>query len=190
MRSNRLVYVVELVKTRHARLDACKQTGSRRTLHLSALSLGVVSLVAAVLALAALPFSFLLTTGLPAVGRLEELLNPTSGVLLQPVRFYDRSGETLILTLAPEGIERKFVSVGAVPWLAKAYVASNQPDFWQAGIFEWSEATRSSDTIAERMVATLLLANEPEGWLKNLRVNLLAADALKKYGQEQILDRK
>lgn len=187
MRSNRLVYVVELVKTRHARLDACKQTGSRRTLHLSALSLGVVSLVAAVLALAALPFSFLLTTGLPAVGRLEELLNPTSGVLLQPVRFYDRSGETLILTLAPEGIERKFVSVGDVPWLAKAYVASNQPDFWQAGIFEWSEATRSSDTIAERTVATLLLPNEPEGWLKNLRVNLLAADALKKYGQEQIL---
>ena len=42
-----------------------------------------------------------LTRGLPPVDQVSLLLNPQSGELLQPTRFYDRTGQHLIATLAP-----------------------------------------------------------------------------------------
>lgn len=181
------MYAVELAKTRRARLNARRRAGSQRALHIGALALGMASVLAAGFALAALPSYFFLTTGLPTVDRLEELLDPTTGELLQPTHLYDRSGETLILTLSPEDFERRFVSAPDLPWLAKAYIASNQPDFWQTSKFEWTEATKPPDTIVEHLVARLLLPSEPRGWLKNIRTNLLAADALERYSRDKIL---
>jgi len=39
---------------------------------------------------------------LPAVSQMETLLDPQTGSLLQPSRFYDQSGKTLIYSLSPD----------------------------------------------------------------------------------------
>ncbi|MCL5429164.1 MAG: transglycosylase domain-containing protein [Chloroflexi bacterium] len=151
------------------------------------IALGILGVVAAVFAVAALPLYFSLIAGLPAVEQLAELLDPTNGELLQSTRIYDRNGENLILTLAPEGIERHFEAAANMPWLAKAYVVSHQPNFWQENPLNWDELTSPPNTIAEYLVTRLLLSSQPEGWVKNLRTSLMAAQALDRYGPEQIL---
>ena len=187
MNANRLIHAVELVKSRRARLQKRGITGSHRVLRLSAILLAVLSMVAAVLALAALPFYFYLTAGLPPVARLGELLDPTVGELLQPTQLYDRTGESLILTLAPEGIERQFVSAADVPFLADAFIASSQPDFRQRANSNWALIADPAKTIAEKLVTRVLLPSQPDGWVKNVRTNLLAAEILEKYGADQVL---
>lgn len=187
MISNGLVHAVELVKSRRARLEKRKKTGPQLALQFGAILLGILSVAAAILALAALPFYFYLTAFLPPVERLEELLDPIAGELLQPTRLYDRTGETLILTLAPEGIKRNFVSADEMPWLARAFVASNQPDFWQDDGFNLAEVTEPPDTIAEKLVSRVLLSRQQGDWVNNLRTNLLAIEMLQKYEAEQVL---
>lgn len=187
MRSTKPIQVFELVKRRHTRMEARKRTPSQRALQIGAIVLGGAGVAAATLALVALPFYVYLTASLPPIERLEDLLNPITGELLQPTRFYDSTGGTLILTLAPEGISRQFVNAADIPWLAEAYISSNQPDFWQENTLDLSEISLPPNTIAEHLVARLLFSSESEGWLKNIQTNLLAADAIEKYGRQQIL---
>jgi len=187
MLPNRFVHIVELVKTRRARAAKHKRSKGQQVLQWSFYASGLVSVLTAVLALVALPYYLVITVALPPAKELESLLNPVTGQLLQPTKLYDHSGETLLLTLAPAGIERKFVEANDVPWLAKAYVASNQPDFWTASISGMNEWISSQRTIAERLVARVLLHSGSETWGNNLRVHLLAADVLNQYTHEQIL---
>ena len=187
MLPNRFVHIVELVKTRRARAAKRKRSNHHQVLQWSFYAIALASVIAAVLAVVALPYFFLISVGLPPAEELENLLNPVSGQLLQPTRLYDQRGETLLLTLAPDGIERKFIVAKDVPWLAKAFVASNQPDFWTAGISGVNEWISPQKTIAERLVARVLLPSESETWENNLRVHLLAAVIMKQYTREQIL---
>lgn len=187
MRANRLLHAVEVVRHRHARLKARKRTAVERGLQMGALALSAISVTVATFALAALPFYFYLAAGLPPVERLPELMDPISGELLQPTRLYDSAGETMILALVPDGIERQFISATEMPWLVKAYISSNQPNFWLGNNFDWGKFISPPSTIAGHLAARLLLPSQPEGWLKNIRTQFLAADAMTKYGPEQIL---
>ncbi|MBT3713881.1 MAG: hypothetical protein HOG15_11065, partial [Anaerolineae bacterium] len=54
-----------------------------------------------------------LTNDLPKVEKLEALLNPRNGTLLQPTRIYDRSGEHLIQVFAPEDKGRRYIPLSA-----------------------------------------------------------------------------
>ena len=55
----------------------------------------VVLILAGVLAYAGL------TSGLPPLDELSVLLNPDNGLLLQPTRLYDRTGQHLLAILSP-----------------------------------------------------------------------------------------
>lgn len=187
MRSPRLIHAIGLIKRRRSRLERIRRSPGQRAFRFGALALGILSAAAAVLAVAALPFYFYVVLGIPQVERLEVMLDPATGDLFSPTRLYDHSGQTLLLSLAPDGIERQFVDQREAPWLAMAYVASNQPDFWQTNGLDWRELTSPPDTIAEDLIARVLLPSHAEGWLKNMQTRLLANAAIGKFGRERIL---
>ena len=66
-----------------------------------------LSLVVAGAALAATLLYAGLTRDLPPPEALPALLEPPGGALLQPTRFYDRTGERALLTLAPPGTDAR-----------------------------------------------------------------------------------
>ncbi len=78
---------------RRARLSGFKRTG---------LGLGIISslLLAVLILLGALAYADL-TRDLPNVALLPTLLNPPDGLLLQPTRVLDRTGEHLLMTFEP-----------------------------------------------------------------------------------------
>jgi membrane peptidoglycan carboxypeptidase len=144
------------------------------------------SLVVAYVALVAAPFFSYISFDLPGAEELEVLLDPQTGELLQPTRLYDRNGQTILFTLEPPSAPRGFIAASDNPFLATAFIASTDPGFLDHGGFLWAINQRPT-TLAERLVANLLLADEPDGWLKNLRTRMLAGFATSRYGQQQIL---
>ena len=183
-----MVEVFEVVKRRHKLQAAQRSSFSRRALQVAALLLGGVSLAGALLALAAWPAYLYLTQSLPPVERLEQLLDPQNGNLLQPTRFYDRSGNQLLFSLQPPGAPRNFVEAVGNRDLVDAFVASQQPDFWSASGPPLWQLSTGPQGIAEKLVARLLLADQPDGWVKTLRARLLAAEAERHYGRAQLLN--
>ena len=187
MPATKLVRVSTLVKRRRLRSAARRRALIQRALRAGALLLGVVSFAAAALALAALPAYAYFTQRLPSVQRLESLLDSRQGELLLPTRFVDRTGQQLLLSLEPAGGVRSFVTATDNRYLASAFIASQDPQFWTAGGRSLFDVDGGPQGIAERLMARLLLAAEPDGWAKTLRARLLAADGVERYGREQIL---
>ncbi len=187
MHPSRLVQVIELIHRRRARRAARQKSLPQRALQVSALLLGVLGLAAALLAIAAGAFYNYVTADLPEVQDLETLLNPQTGSLLQATRFYDRSGQHLVLTLQPAGAERAFIDASDKSFLADAFVAANDAGFWEQSGFHWPTLNEGPHTLSEQLVAKLLLAGEPNGWRKTLRAWLLGAAASERYSREQIL---
>lgn len=187
MLPNRFVHTIELIKARRARVAKRKQTNGQQVLRWSFFVLGTLSILIAIFAIGVLPLYLAITSAIPDVEELESLLNPDSGQLLQPTKIYDQKGENLLLTLAPEGIERRFISLAEIPWLAKAYVASNQPDFWAGNNSVLNKWTSPSNTITEHLVERVLLPSEEGGWVNNFQAHLLTSEILTKYSKEQIL---
>ena len=181
-----LVRVVQLVKTRRARWAERRRTKGQLALQIGVGFTAAISLVGSMAALAASPAHAYVTIDLPAVTQLETLLDPQAGLLLQPTRFYDRSGQTVLLELEYAGAPRRFITAAENEWLTAAFIASNQPDFWDGPAVRWG-FTAPPQTIAEELVARVLLADETESWLKNLRTRLLARAAVQKYGRERVL---
>jgi membrane peptidoglycan carboxypeptidase len=185
MSPSRLLHVLQLVKRRRSRKAKRERAFVNKVMAVGAVLLGLVALVAAAVALLAAPVFSYLTQGLPSVERLGELLDPASGELLQPTRFYDRTGQQLLLTLDPPNIERSFADIYNVD-LLNAFIASQDPAFWSR-VGENPLRLDKPDGIAEDLVARLLLAQEMDGWAKFVRTRLLAADALARYGHRQVL---
>ncbi len=137
-----------------------------------------------------------LTRDLPSLARLPALLDSPSGVLLQPTRIYDRSGQHLLLSLDNgQAGPRKYISIDpTVPnhipqVLVQAILATADPDFWNHPGFLWSDLTSSQiSTLAESLVSELLLADEPPSLARNLRVRILAAQITAVYGRQKILE--
>lgn len=161
-------------------------------------SMGFAGLLVVGLALAAGGFGFAAyrtIDSLPDVTALPVLLDPETGSLLQPTRLYDRSGEHLLAALENPGIERRMLPLDVAqpdslsPTLAQSVVALFEPDYWNAPVFDLRQLTASrSPTIAERLVANVLLPIDPNDRFDTLRVRLLASQALERYGRVQILE--
>lgn len=188
MPAAKLVEVVTLIKRRRVRAAAQRRSVSQRVMRVAAGMLAVVSVSAAILALVALPAYVYLMQGLPSVETLESLMDPQTGALLQPTRFVDRSGQQLLWSLEPPGGLRAFVSPADNATLAAAFVASQEPLFWTGGGYSLLGLEGGPRGIAEKMVARLLLAAEPDGWMKTLRSRILAGEAIARYGRQQILN--
>jgi membrane peptidoglycan carboxypeptidase len=136
-----------------------------------------------------------LTYDLPGTVTLEAMMNPQSGILLQPTRFYDRSGQILLLSLDNPGIPRRFLPLDPAqaehlsPQLVQTAIALLEPGFWQSPGFSTSVSASSEPaTIAERLVGDLLLSSEPQGLRKGIRTKLLAAQVVAQYGRAQVLE--
>jgi membrane carboxypeptidase/penicillin-binding protein len=153
-----------------------------------------------------------LTHDLPSLAYLPVLLEPPDGILLQPTRLYDRSGQNIIRTLQnPACAERNYLGLppelkrdGA--WqvssmdrqeyqaylssdILKATLAITEPNFWtNPGFSVYGLISGSSPTLAQRLVADLLLQDEPTGLRRNLRERLLAAQLTSTYGRSRILE--
>ncbi|NLG73417.1 MAG: penicillin-binding protein [Chloroflexi bacterium] len=143
-----------------------------------------------------------ISQGLPSLETLPALLDPPNGRLLQPTVLYDRSGEHVLLTLEhPAAQGHRYLTLPESnpdasqaedvfsPALISATIAAVDPDFWShAGFFLSALRTGEHDTIAGRLVASLLLNNEPPGLRTALRERLLAWQVTGHFGREKVLE--
>jgi membrane peptidoglycan carboxypeptidase len=135
------------------------------------------------------------TANLPSLDELPVLLNPTNGELLQPTRIMDRSGQTVLYTLDNPGIARRYLVIDPEksghfsPQLVRAVIAKLDPTFWQNpgySLKDWQNPEPA--TIAERLVSDLLLWDEPSSTTRAIRMRLLAAQLVSRYGRTQMLE--
>ena len=131
-----------------------------------------------------------LVSNLPSVDQLAALLDENDGLLRQPSRLVDRSGQYTLLTLSPQEGERDFLAYDKFPEsLVLATLVLAQPDFWDSPgyvLAGWQDSA-SHPTIAQQMVFNFLLADEAPTSHRALRERLLAADLIANYGHEQVL---
>ena len=170
------------------------RAGRRRAAALTALGLISLLLAASLLTLGLVGRE--LTRRLPPVDEIARLLNPPDGLLLQPTRLYDRSGQHLLDTLAPDPGPRPYLPLIAVDAphlsdnLVQATLATADPDFWQQRGYTLRGLTDPAfhPTLAQKLVSDLLLWQEPPDWRRAVRERLLAARLTAYYGNEQILE--
>lgn len=137
-----------------------------------------------------------ITVDLPALELLPALLDPAGGSLLQPTRIYDRSGTHLLAVLADQDAPRVYVPLDpAAPEhlpdeLARATVALVDPQFWSHPGCQWSGLANPDEhpTLAQKLVADLLLWDEPAGLRRAARECLLATQLTARYGREKIIE--
>ena len=140
-----------------------------------------------------------LTNNLPNVELLPTLFSPPDGLLLQPTRIYDRTGQHLLMTFAPGNASnspRRYLPLNPqnpqhLPdFLAQATVAIAQPDFWTSpgySLYGWQNPDLHP-TIAQQLAFDLLLYNEPPTIQRAIRERILAAQITAEYGRSQILE--
>ena len=91
-----------ILRARRERRLARQRANQYRTRNVF-LSLGtILSLLTAAFILTTAFAYVSLTRDLPSIEILPHLLNPPDGLLLQPTRIYDRTGENLLFTFAPD----------------------------------------------------------------------------------------
>lgn len=184
-----------ILKHREARQQKQRRSGLK-WLQRIGLALAILLSLGAVIAGIALGLAYAGLTGdLPSVELLPIMLDSGEGQLLQPTRFYDRTGTHLIYSLENPGIARQFLKLDPAaansfsPYLTEAVIGFYQPDFWNSPGYLWGQLTDPQpQTIAERLVNDLLLWKEPAGTRKAIRMRLLAAQVTRQYGRTQVLE--
>ena len=93
--------IIPILRRRRDRRDQNRHSAQARTQRVS-LGIGfTLSILLAIIILATGLFYANLTRDLPSIESLPVLLNPPDGILLQPTRLYDRSGQVLLEAFAP-----------------------------------------------------------------------------------------
>lgn len=191
----RLLDLTLLIQRRRRQASAQRKSAQKRFSHI-ALGLGATAglLLAVGLLWAGITYAQL-TTDLPSLDLLPELLDRQNGLLQQPTQLYDRSGETLLLTLENPGIPHTWLTIDPQqeesfsPIFVQSTIALNDPRFWQHPGFQWRSLTvPQPETLAEKLVNDLLLENEAPGLRRSLRMRLLAAQLVQRFGRAQVLE--
>jgi membrane peptidoglycan carboxypeptidase len=164
---------------------------------MGATGFGVLLSITAALLLLAVGLAYAnLTHDLPNIDYLPILLSPPNGMLLQPTRVYDRSGQHLLLSFAPTDEPRRYIPLNPqIPQhlpeaLAKAAVAMMDPTFWSNPGYDlrtWNNPA-AHPTLAQRLVSDMLLYNEQFSVRRALRERLLAAQSITTFGRGEILE--
>jgi membrane carboxypeptidase/penicillin-binding protein len=152
-------------------------------------------ILAALILLSALAYANV-TQDLPSVEILPRLLNPPSGLLLQPTRIYDRSGLQLLYTFAPTDTPRRYIPINEqnpqhIPAnLVNAVIAVQDPGFWSHSGYsvEGYEDPLLHPTIAQQLVSDLLLYNELPSKTRAIRERILAAQITARFGRTQVME--
>ena len=137
-----------------------------------------------------------IANNLPLATDLERMLDPQTGLLLQPTRMFDRTGENQIAVLSPWDAPRIYFPLdqNAARHLPESIIISTvtvmEPGFWKNNGFTiyGLEDPNKHPTIAQKLVFNLLLWNEPTGIRRALRERLLAALVTSRYGKEKVLE--
>jgi membrane peptidoglycan carboxypeptidase len=137
-----------------------------------------------------------LTRDLPSIDILPQLLNPPEGLLLQPTRIYDRTGQNLLFTFSPNDSPRRYIPLGETnpqylpKSLSDSVIATTDPDFWDHPGYTLTGITNYENhpTIAQKLIFDLLLFNEPASFRRALRERILAAQITAQFGRTQILE--
>ena len=163
-----------------------------------AVGLGCSLLLALLITLSSLGFVVFysnLTSDLPSVETLPVLLDPATGALRQPTKIYDQTGEHVILALQnPADTGRQLLDMDSTKSnflpaaLISATLMASDPGFWDhpGAILARAESI-PQPTLAQRLIAQLVLWDEPSGARRSLRERLLAMQVTAKYGREQVL---
>ncbi len=140
-------------------------------------------------------FAVDLTRDLPSPDQLPLLLDPPHGTLLQPTRLYDRSDRHLLLSLEHPAAARRYLPFQSTAGehlpqaLVQATIAAADPGFWNHPGYTLDGLLQGNhSTLAQRLVADLLLWNESPGPRRNLRERLLAGQVTARYGREKVLE--
>lgn len=180
-----------IIRQRRGRRDHAHRSAKGRATRLVFGCGFIVSALAAVAILAAALAYADLTRDLPPVEMLPVLLDQQNGLLRQPTRLYDRSGAHLIAVLAPKDAPRRFLDYTEIPKaLIDATLVLADPDFWEHPgylVSGWRDP-ESHPTLAQKLVADLLLWDEPPAPRRTLRERILAAQITARYGREQVLE--
>ena len=154
-----------------------------------------LSLLAAILFIGGTLLYSSLTSQLPALEIVPNLLEPPNGLLLQPTRFYDRAGGHILLELEnPAVTAREYLPISnsssSIPeQLIQATVAYSDPNFWtHPGFTTIRNNPETGKTLAQQLVAELLLWDEAPGTQRDLRERLLAAQITGKYGRDKVIE--
>jgi len=142
-----------------------------------------------------------ITAKLPSLASLPLLLDPTDGLLMQPTRFYDRTGEHVIHTLQNPAIkERKYLYVPSQDVefnekiafsdsLLVATIAISDPTFWSnAGYSLKGISEYQHNTIAQRLASELLLWDEAPNLDRAIRERILAGQITSQFGREKVME--
>jgi membrane carboxypeptidase/penicillin-binding protein len=167
------------------------------------IGLGCATLLSLFIALTGVFMSFIygeLTHDLPPLEALPLLVDHSDGLLYQPTRFYDRTGEHVLFSLEnPAAFDRQYLTLDTslpnhIPAsLITATLAVSDPDFWvHPGISldvpgSSSPPAAPQSTLAERLVSNLLLWDKPAGLKRTLHERFLAAQVTARYGRERVL---
>ena len=162
------------------------------------LALGCALLLSLFASLAAILFGLVystITKDLPSLAALPDLLDPPNGILRQPTRLYDRTGDHVLLTLKnPGAAESEYLSLDPdepnyLPAsLISATIATVDPNFWQHPGFTMEGIRQNAHpTLAQQLVSDLLLWEEPPGLRRALRERVLAAQITSHFGRQQVL---
>lgn len=187
---------IPILRARRDRRLARRRASEARTRN-TLLSAGMILslLIAAMIIVTA--FSYVsLTRDLPSVGIFPILLNPPDGLLLQPTRIYDRTGDNILFTFAPNDSPRRYIPLGETnpqylpKSLSDAVIARSDPGFWRHSGYTLASLTNYQlhDTLAQRLVSDLLLFNEPLSFRRALRERILAAQITAQFGRTQVLE--
>ena len=114
---------------------------------------------------------------------------------MQPTRLYDRTGQRLLYTLQDAGAQRKYLVFDPQkpdhfsPFLIQAAIYVAEPDFWQSSGISWQHLLDPEPvTIAEKIIDRLVLPQETPGLRRTLRMRMLAAQLISRYGRAQVLE--
>lgn len=125
-----------------------------------------------------------LTRDLPSLETLPTLLDPPDGLLLQPTRLYDRSGQTVLHTLQNSAVpSRQYLPLEQLPQTLKDATLASFSSVTPAAFPIFSSAP-----LSQNLVSNLLLWNEPPGLRRDFRLALLAAQLERAYGPDQLLE--
>ncbi len=185
--SSILTIIRQRRQRRHLVLSSAQQRSQRAVLGLGF----VASAVVVALVLTATLTYATLTRGLPPLGQIGVLLDPQNGQLLQPTRFYDRTGQHLIDTLSPTDSNRIYIPYAQFPQsLVDATLAVIQPDFWSSPGYtlqRWQDPL-SHPTLAQRLVYDLVLWDQPASTLRSVHERILAGQLTARFGGQQVLE--
>jgi len=182
---------LDIVRKRRDRSQQSRQRAKGGWLRFGMGAGFIASVVIALLILGATLTYASLTRDLPSIDQLPILLNPQDGLLLQPTRLYDRTGQHLLQTLAPQDAPRIIVPYGRLPVdLINATLALADTSFWEhpGYVAEGWQEPDLHPTLAQKLVSDLLLWDEPVSIRRALRERILAAQVTGRYGREQVLE--